>query len=395
MPYFSSNNLRLPFRTTKAYLSYREKHYILLKNDAVPYIINNYVTANKHAIQGEERQAMPTVSIIVPAYNAEKCLPAAVSCVLAQEFADWELILVDDGSTDSTPELCDKYASDDNRIRVIHKPNAGVSEARNDGIASASGDWIAFLDADDLYEPDYLSSMISAVEDSGADSAACGFFFVYPDGSNLPAPSPLADGFHASSDVTANFVVPLLADRVSADLTLGTIWRCLFRRNDLIENNLRFSGAYLEDELFLIEYFAQEKSLCCVDRPLYRYFQNPASVTHRYLADYVETFSRTLDSKANLAERFSLPVPETWRYNSAWAGLLIAVANIFAPGAPGGLFFRSKELKRLCSLPVFASACREYIPTNMNRNKALVASLLRKKLYLTLSTLYTIKNRKR
>ena len=112
-----------------------------------------------------------------------------------------------------------------------------------------------------------------------------------------------------------------------------------------------------------------------------------------YLADYVDTFTRTLEAKAHLAECFALPVPDDWRHNSAWAGLLIAVANLFAPGAPGGAFSRAKALKALCALPVFSAAVREYRPKRMNRNKALVALLLRNRLYLSLSLLYTIKNR--
>lgn len=199
--------------------------------------------------------------------------------------------------------------------------------------------------------PEYLSEMLRALDESDAKSAACGFSWLYPDGSMVSASAPMPAGLHNKQAVLQGFVLPLLSDRLSADLTLGTIWRCLFRTSLLREHSIRFSGAYLEDEMFLVEYYSLEENLVCVDKPLYRYFQNPASVTHRYLADYVQTFERSLDAKTWLVERYSIPAPEWWRHNSAWAGLLIAVANVFAPGAPGGLFSRAKAVKALCALP--------------------------------------------
>ena len=338
---------------------------------------------------------MPEVSVILPAYNAEAYLSDAVESVLRQSFTDWELLLVDDGSIDATPALCDGFAARDERIRVLHKANGGVSAARNDALDAAKGEWIAFLDADDSYAPVYLASLLEAARSTGADSAACGFFYAYPQGENRPAPAPMEAGFHDEDAVLRGFVLPLLCDRVSEDLILGTIWRCLFRRSALVNSGLRFSGAYLEDELFLIEYFASGKSLCCVDAQLYSYYQNPASATRNYQADFLDTFSRTLEAKAALVERFSIPVPGFWRDNTAWAGLLIAAANTFAPGAPGGVFTRARALRRICALPVFRHALEHYVPSGMNRNKRLVAALLRRRLYLALSLLYTYKNRNR
>lgn len=95
---------------------------------------------------------MPRISVILPAYNAADFLDAAVQSVQAQSFTDWELIIVEDGAKDNTAAICDRLAADDARIRVIHKANAGVSAARNDGMDAACGELIAFLDADDLYE---------------------------------------------------------------------------------------------------------------------------------------------------------------------------------------------------------------------------------------------------
>ena len=117
---------------------------------------------------------MPSVSVIVPVYQAEEFLNACVASVTAQTFSDWELLLVDDGCTDASPALCDACAAADSRVRVIHKQqNAGVSEARNTGLREAQGTCIAFLDADDRLEPTALETLWRLREESGADTAGC------------------------------------------------------------------------------------------------------------------------------------------------------------------------------------------------------------------------------
>ena len=100
---------------------------------------------------------MPKVSVIVPVYNAEKYLQECVDSILRQTLADLELILVDDGSTDTSPALCDRYAEQDLRVRVIHQANAGSSAARNRGIEVATGEWIAFVDSDDFIDANMRS----------------------------------------------------------------------------------------------------------------------------------------------------------------------------------------------------------------------------------------------
>ena len=101
----------------------------------------------------------PTISIIVPVYNSEKYLGACIDSILSQYFRDFELILVDDGSRDSSPHICDDYTQKDSRVKVIHKENGGVSAARNDGLDIAKGEYVTFIDSDDWVERDYLSTL--------------------------------------------------------------------------------------------------------------------------------------------------------------------------------------------------------------------------------------------
>lgn len=126
------------------------------------------------------------VSVIVPVYNAAPYLTSCVQSVQVQTCSDWELILVDDGSADGSSILCDRLAAGDRRIRVIHKANAGVSAARNDGIEQAKGEYIAFLDADDLIHPQYLELLLQGIHRTGADISICGFQ-CFLDGEAAPA----------------------------------------------------------------------------------------------------------------------------------------------------------------------------------------------------------------
>ena len=126
----------------------------------------------QHPIRPESRR---TISIIVPVYKTERFLNACIASILAQTFTDFELILVDDGSPDGCPALCDAAAAKDSRIRVIHKKNGGQSTARNAGLDAAHGEWIAFVDSDDTITPDYCAKLYAAVQATGAQMAVCNY----------------------------------------------------------------------------------------------------------------------------------------------------------------------------------------------------------------------------
>ena len=120
-------------------------------------------------------QTEPLISVIVPIFNVEDYLEACLESILAQTFTGFELILVDDGSTDRCPAVCDCYREDDNRIIVIHQPNGGISQARNTGIDICKGTYIAFIDSDDAVAPDYLETLYQDIRTSDADVAICGW----------------------------------------------------------------------------------------------------------------------------------------------------------------------------------------------------------------------------
>ena len=135
----------------------------------------------------EQHKKQPEISIIVPVYKTERFLSACISSILAQTFTDFELILVDDGSPDSCPALCDAAAAKDSRIRVIHQKNRGLSVARNAGLDAAEGEWIAFVDSDDMLLPQALEKAHSTAEKTGADVVLYGFAFTDENGKDRMA----------------------------------------------------------------------------------------------------------------------------------------------------------------------------------------------------------------
>lgn len=115
----------------------------------------------------------PLVSIIVPVYNVERYLNRCIKSIITQEYKELEIILVDDGSLDGCPLLCDKWAEQDKRIRVVHQANSGLSAARNTGLEMMSGEYIAFVDSDDYLDSRYVDSMLSAIISGKANMAIC------------------------------------------------------------------------------------------------------------------------------------------------------------------------------------------------------------------------------
>ncbi len=135
------------------------------------------------------------ISIVVPVYNAEKELQRCVDSIFRQSFSNWELLLIDDGSRDSSSALCDRLGAQDTRVRVWHKENGGVSSARNLGICKAEGEYLFFTDSDDTLFPDTLATLYQKAKVSGADLSVCGFTYLVEQTKecvdNLPAFWPI------------------------------------------------------------------------------------------------------------------------------------------------------------------------------------------------------------
>ena len=213
------------------------------------------------------------VSIVIPVYNAEKYLEESINSVLNQDLKEIEILLIDDGSTDSSPTICDSFVEKDQRVRVIHKANQGVSIARNIGLENARGDYIAFMDADDEMKPDMLSFLYSYAEKYNADMVSCSSGYV-------------VDGKIVREEFGTNELSVYERKEALKNFLLGKtfnigVWTKLFRKS-LIED-IRFveDKKINEDKYFIFEALLKSQTIVLYDVTKYLYFKREGSATTR------------------------------------------------------------------------------------------------------------------
>lgn len=211
------------------------------------------------------------ISVIVPVYRVEKYLPACIDSILNQTFTDFELILVDDGSPDRCPEICDEVARRDARVRVIHQANAGLSAARNAGIEIAHGEWLGFVDSDDYIAPQFYEKLYQTAQRTDADCVMCSVQNVDESGKSIDsALMRVADEVKTGQEVLQK----IGRDDVTPYLTA---WNKLYRRK--LFNTLRYpAGRQNEDVFVFAELFCQVQRAVCVAEPLYFYRKRIGSI---------------------------------------------------------------------------------------------------------------------
>lgn len=216
------------------------------------------------------------ITVIVPVYKAEKYIEACVCSILAQTFTDFELILVDDGSPDQTGAICDKLAKTDSRIRVIHKENGGAATARNAGLDAATGDFIAFVDGDDLIHPQYLEFLLRNLLDHKADIAMCHYHF-FEEGED-----PYAFDTKSLSDPTNIWHGPqLLASFRDYYHRVSLISLCMKLFKKEIFDGLRIPEGFIEeDSMSLPHILERAQTIVRSQARLYFWRVTPGSVTH-------------------------------------------------------------------------------------------------------------------
>ncbi len=198
------------------------------------------------------------ISVIVPIYNGEDYISLTIESLLAQTFKDFELIIVDDGSTDSTPIMCEEFAKKDDRIKLYHKPNGGLSDARNFGLEHAKGEYILFSDGDDYHYPDNLEVMAQQVK--GFDSLICGPDYLECDRDEIEEFRTRPHG-RFSELIDINKEEDFAKHWPAFDcLCIGQVWRQLYRRDIIEKYHLRFEGLGYEDSIFSYSYYLHIRS---------------------------------------------------------------------------------------------------------------------------------------
>ena len=217
---------------------------------------------------------MALISVIVPVYNAEKTLRRCVDSILSQEFHDFELLLIDDGSKDGTPEICDEYAENDKRVRVFHKENGGVSSARNVGLDNAQGEWVTFIDSDDMISCDYLDGVIEHNE----DIIIKGYKKIF--GKTITE-------FLSTKDIISDSFPSFVSLYITSSLFRAP-WAKFFRKT--LIDNLRFLSDMKigEDAWFVFNYLARCKTFALSNQGTYfvSVDERPDDVKYAITVDY-------------------------------------------------------------------------------------------------------------
>ena len=211
---------------------------------------------------------MDLISVIVPIFGVEKYLNKCVESIVNQTYRNLEIILVDDGSKDNCGAICDQWLVKDERIKVIHKENGGLSDARNAGLQMATGEYISFIDSDDYIEPTFLEILYTKLQEECADIAECGTRYVDEFGKELKTRKS-QDGVFATLDA-----LKLL---IEENGLYQTVWNKLYRR-EMIEGFMFAKGQYNEDEFWTYKVFDRAKKIVSIEQPLYNYLQRGSSI---------------------------------------------------------------------------------------------------------------------
>ena len=237
----------------------------------------------------------PTVSIIVPVYNAEKTIGRCIESILGQEYADFELLLVDDGSQDGSGAICDAYGEKDPRVQVIHKENTGVSATRNLGLSLAKGEYLQFLDSDDWITQDATKALVRAAQEHQCDLVISDFYRVI--GDRVSHKGDIQEDTVLSREEYAAHMMER-----PADFYYGVLWNKLYRREIVERHHLRMNPdiSWCEDFMFNLEYIRHASTFYALQVPIYYYVKTKGSLANQYLS-----ISKTIRMKLMVFEYYN------------------------------------------------------------------------------------------
>ena len=236
----------------------------------------------------------PKISVIIPVYNMEKYLKRCMDSIINQTFRELEIILVDDGSKDSSGKLCDEYKALDKRVKVIHKKNAGLGFARNSGIEIATGEYVSFVDSDDYVRTDMYEKLYGRIKKENADTCIFGFQRMIGDKTDYTRTGALKGTF-SGKDVFDKVFLNILGSEPSCKEDFLIVWQCswlsLYSLDIIRKNKLLFPSERVfisEDILFNTDYYIKSNCVTILNEALYYYCLNETSLTRVYKEDRFE-----------------------------------------------------------------------------------------------------------
>lgn len=234
------------------------------------------------------------ITVIIPVYNVEKYVARCLDSVIGQTYKDLEIIVVDDGSTDDSGCICDAYAQKDNRIKVAHKENGGLSSARNVALDIAKGEYIAFLDSDDYLDVKAFEKCIDKLNKTGADVCMFAHYTVNEENC-IDHTLPFERDFYQDKEIQQEILPRFIGKKQGENDLFGFVCRQIFKRD--VIGNLRFRSEreyYAEDIVFDIELYSKIHKFCVLNEPLLYYYYVPTSLSNKYRKDLFKKFQKLL-----------------------------------------------------------------------------------------------------
>lgn len=350
---------------------------------------------------------MPKVSIIVPVYNAEKYLERCILSLKNQTLEDIEIILVDDSSTDSSLELCQKMAEHDSRIKVIHKANEGAGYARNAALNIATGEYIGFLDSDDFAEANMFEVLYNKATEYGSDLVMSGVLFV--DGNMFSQDGDVERKEYFEKDThfdTEESLKKLRMGIVGArpedkdDSRYGmSIWKNLFRTDVIKKNGLLFKSEreiLSEDALFMIDFVSVTKKATGIKEAFYNYCRNEVSISKSYKRDRLE---KSLVFVGEVEKRFSVDIDQAEyeiyidRFWQAMCRVICSQEIMHANSCGAKYSELKKRLKAICTNTQTVKTFRAYPIGTLPLKQRVFAFGIKHRLYLLLKILVELRSK--
>lgn len=338
----------------------------------------------------------PKVSIIVPIYNVEKYLARCMHSLLNQTLKEIEIIMVDDGSPDNCPQICDEYASKDNRVKVIHKKNAGLGFARNSGLEIASGEYVAFVDSDDFVEKTMYEELYNVITAYNSDAIICSFNKVYKE---MITPLPIGGMGETIKKICAKKeYIPNVIGCSSSNARdyLYSYSACIvLYNNHLIKKyNLRFESERVfvsEDILFNLDYMSKANKIVLYPHPLYNYCYNENSLTTKYNP---QRFKREVCLYKEIQRRiqtYHIDLPHDIVYRIERLLLYKACYSICDTIKSTTFVKAVSEIKKICTNKILEEVLAHYPIKELPITKQIFYILVKKHMPICLVLLYKLK----
>lgn len=332
---------------------------------------------------------MSKISVVVPCYKVEKYLGECIESILGQTLTDLELILIDDGSPDNSGSICDEYAAKDKRIHVVHKANGGVSAARNDGLSLATGEYVIFVDSDDVVPQEAYESMYMTARKTNADIVIGDVYKIYEGGKKeycdfYKNEFVSSDPDYISKLICADFYKNYCPDPPQAGPAFGYggPWNKLVRRQLLCDNGISFDvrvKGLFDDIIYTAHILANAKTVAYIKKPVYYYRILEGSITQTFKKEMPQISNAILNSFNEFMRKYG----SDGRYNKAFYALTIRMMSYSLPryycNANNTLTLRErkKELKRTMSMDNYQEAAKNVERNILTNRQKILAYLIR------------------